>query len=421
MMLKIQGQQSAQGTVTISGSKNAALPILAASLLFKKATLRNVPDIADIRTLLEIVESLGAKVKFEKNVLTLDNSQLSLAGMKTERVGKLRASILLIAPLLYRLGAATLPYPGGCNIGKRPIDEHVDGLVKLGFSKLEALEGIAFSGCPAAGDVDFVVNLSVTATENLMTASVLRLGRTTLKLAAIEPHVRDLATFLSKGGAKVSFGFDHTVTVDGVAKLADEVDHTIVSDYIEAGTFAVLGALAGAPSIDIKNARIDDLEMFYSKMEAAGVRMERLPGDTLRVFKSDRLRAVSVQTNVFPGFPTDLQSPFCVLMSQAEGISKVQEIMFENRLNWLVELENMKGHMALLNPHQAMIFGKRDLRGATVNSWDLRAGVAMIIAGAIATGTTYVTNVQYIERGYEDIIGKMAGLGIKIEKVEQEG
>lgn len=421
MMLKISGQQSARGTVTISGSKNAALPIVAASLLFKKATLRNVPDIADIRALLEIIESLGSKVTFANNILTLDNSTLSLAGIKTDRVGKLRASILLLAPLLYRVGSVSMPYPGGCNIGKRPVDEHVNGIAKLGFTNLQPESGIAFTGKPSAGDVEFLVNFMVTATENLMTASVLRPGRTTLKLSAIEPHVRDLAAFLTKGGAKISFGFDHTITVEGITKLSDEVDHTIVSDYIEAGTFAVLGALAAAPSIDIVNARIADLEMFYSKMESMGVKLERLPNDTLRVWRSDNLRALDVQTNVFPGFPTDLQSPFCILLSQAEGISKVHEIMFEGRLNWLVELENMKGHMALLNPHQAMIFGKRQLRGATVNSWDLRAGVAMIIAGAIATGTTYITNVQYIERGYEDIIGKLAGLGIKIEKVEQEG
>ncbi len=419
MMLKIEGGQSAKGTVTVSGAKNAALPIVAASLLFKKATLRNVPDIADIRGLIEIIESLGAKVKFEKNVLALDNSVLDLAGIKTDRVGKMRASILLLAPLLYRVGRVSMPYPGGCNIGKRPVDEHVDGIAKLGFRNESPESGIAFSGKPKRGDVEVTMNFMVTATENVMAASVLRPGRTTLKLAAIEPHVRDLADFLNAGGAKMAFGHDHTIVVDGVEKLADEIDYSIIPDCIEAGTFAVLGALAGAPYLDVLHPCLDQLEMFYSKMEKAGVRLERLPGDVLRVHKAKSLRAVDFQTNIYPGFPSDLQSPFCVLLSQAEGVSKAHEIMYEGRLNWLVELENMKGHVALMNPHQALVFGKRKLRGATVNSWDLRAGVSLVIAGAIAEGTTYVTNVQYIDRGYEDIVGKLAGIGIKIERVEQ--
>lgn len=190
-------------------------------------------------------------------------------------------------------------------------------------------------------------------------------------------------------------------------------------DYIESGTFVILGALASGKYIDIRNACISGLTSFLGKCREVGVRFEDRGDDTLRVFRSEHLKAVKFQTNIFPGFPTDLQSVFCILLSQAEGVSRVQEIMFEGRLNFLVELEKMKGHPALMNPHEALIFGPTHLRGSTVSSWDLRAGVAMIIAGLVATGETYITNVEYIERGYEDIIGKIGKLGVKIENTEQ--
>lgn len=199
----------------------------------------------------------------------------------------------------------------------------------------------------------------------------------------------------------------------------EEANGTVIADYIESGTFIVMGALASEKYLDIKNARIADLHALLTKCREAGVRYEDLGNDTLRVYRSiDNLKAIRVQTNVFPGFPTDLQSPFAILLTQAEGISRLEEIVYESRLNWLIEIEKMKGHPAILNPHEALIFGKTELRGTTVSSWDLRAGVAMIIAGLIATGETYITNVEYIERGYEDIIGKIGRLGAVIEKVD---
>jgi UDP-N-acetylglucosamine 1-carboxyvinyltransferase len=183
-----------------------------------------------------------------------------------------------------------------------------------------------------------------------------------------------------------------------------------VSDYIESGTFMVIAALASKEYLDIENARIDDLYAFISKLKEAGVKVEDLGNDTLRVYRAQNLKAVDIQTNIFPGFPTDIQSPFVILMTQAQGISKVHEVLFEGRLNFLVELEKMRGHVAILNPHQALIFGKTPLKAAQVTSWDLRAGAAMVIAGMIASGTTQVTNIEYIERGYENFVEKLLSL-----------
>lgn len=357
-------------------------------------------------------------VDFTGNTLTMDMSAISLENMNRELMKKIRASILLLAPLLHRFGKVDIPFPGGCNIGKRPIDEHLNGLREIGYSSVDGDESIHLSGKLQSGERALYAGFAVTATENLIAANVLRPGHTRIHMAAIEPHVVNLVDFLRGQGADIIMNYDHTIDIVGVEKLTSVAEFSIVHDYIEAGTFVILGALASQEYIDIHHACIDGLTSFLVKCKEVGVRFEDRGGDTLRVFRSEHLKAVKFQTNVFPGFPTDLQSVFCILLSQAEGVSRVQEIMFEGRLNFLVELEKMKGHPALMNPHEALIFGPTHLRGATVSSWDLRAGVAMIIAGLVATGDTYITNVEYIERGYEDIIGKIAGLGVEIERVE---
>lgn len=417
-MLIVKGGQSVSGTVAVSGSKNAALPLIAAALLFKKSTLRNVPDISDVRTLLAIVRSVGAKVEFENNVLRIEAGEMSKDGMDVALVSKIRASILLVPAFLRAFGSVEIPYPGGCNIGKRPIDVFVNGFLEIGYRAESSDAGVALSGSPKEGDVEFSAGFAVTATESLILANVLRKGRTRIFLSAIEPHVKCLVDFLNAHGAKISIGYDHTVEIEGIEALAEEAEGTVIADYIESGTFVVLAALAAKDSVVIRNARVADLHAFLSKCKEAGVRYDVLPDDCLRVYRSvDSLKCLRVQTNVFPGFPTDLQSPFVILMTQAEGVSRIEEIVYESRLNWLVEIEKMKGHPAILNPNTALIFGKTNLRGATVSSWDLRAGVAMILAGMVATGETRITNVEYIERGYEDIIGKIRSLGAVIEKV----
>jgi UDP-N-acetylglucosamine 1-carboxyvinyltransferase len=418
-MLLVEGGQTLSGTVSISGSKNAALPLIGAALFFKKTVLRNVPDISDVHTLVAIAKSVGAKAEFRDHVLTIEAGNMDASGMDLALVKKIRASILLVPAFLRAFGSVELPYPGGCNIGKRPIDVFVNGFFHIGYSGKFSDSGVELSGLPKEGDVEFSAGFAVTATESLILANVLRKGKTKIFLSAIEPHVVCLVDFLNAHGAKIHMAYDHTIEIDGVSALAEEAEFDVISDYIESGTFVVAAALAAKDFVDIQNARIADLRAFLSKCADVGVRYEVLSNDTLRVYRSvDSLKAVRVQTNVFPGFPTDLQSPFVILLTQAEGVSKIEEIVYESRLNWLIEIEKMKGHPAILNPNAALIFGRTHLRGATVSSWDLRAGVAMILAGLIAEGETRITNVEYIERGYEDIVAKFRSLGANIQKID---
>jgi UDP-N-acetylglucosamine 1-carboxyvinyltransferase len=418
-ILSIVGGQSAAGTVRVSGAKNAALPILAAALFARRATLHNVPRIGDVLMLLRIFESYGVSVSFEGNTVELDTSDMRPESSDPGLVRKIRASILLIPALLRRFGKIELPYPGGCNLGKRPIDEHVKGLEALGYSFSETDGLLSFSGEGISSDAELSTFFSVTATENLLMAAATRPATTRIRLAAVEPHVMDTANFLRLFGARIEASYDHTFEVHGSDEIPEHVEYSIIGDYLESGFFVLLGALCARDHIDILDARTGDLASFLVKATEAGIRYEILPGDVIRVYYSrENLRAVTLQTNIFPGFPTDIQSPFSVLLTQADGISRVHEVLFEGRLNMLMELENMKGHSAVLNPHEALIFGPTRLRGTTVTSWDLRSGASMILAGLIADGETRVTNVEYIERGYENILGKLADLGIRIDRIE---
>lgn len=415
-MLKIQGGHSLSGVVTISGSKNAAAPIISAALLFDSAILHNVPRIGDVFNLLEIVKSFGVSVDFTGNDLRMQWVHPSDDGIDRDRMKKIRISILLLPSLLQKFGHAVFPFPGGCNIGKRPIGEHISGLVDLGYQLSTDNDMYHLSGTKKSGEIHLHANRMVTATENLLTASVLREGTTVIHNAAYEPHVIDLVNSLRSAGVSIETRYNHQIVVHGVASLPKQLEYTITSDYLESGTFVIIGALASAQYIDIMNARIADLDAFLERAHSIGVRTENLGNDTLRVFRSRDLVARDIQTNIFPWVPSDLQSPIAILLTQAEGISRIHEVLYEWRFTYLLELEKMKGHVALLNPHEAMVFGPTPLRAATVSSWDLRAGAAMIIAGLIAEGETRITNVEYIERGYEDIVGKLVKLGAKIEK-----
>ncbi|MDD5770121.1 MAG: UDP-N-acetylglucosamine 1-carboxyvinyltransferase [Candidatus Gracilibacteria bacterium] len=419
-MYKINNSRDLVGEVLISGSKNAALPVLAATLLVRgKIKLNNVPRIGDVMTFLEIISTIGAVYKFDGNTLYLDTSHLDISNMNLEMIKKIRASILLLSPILHYFGNISIPSPGGCSIGKRPIDAHLNGLKAIGYDYEFDGKNINITGKPLSGDVVLCAFFGVTSTENLIVANVLRNGTTTIELSAIEPHVMNLIDFLRIAGADIKIRYNHTIIINGVENLKKEVECDIVSDYIESGTFMVLASLTSKDYIDIKNARFDDLYAFIEKLRQAGIKIENLGNDTARVYRCDNLKRVDIQTNIFPGFPTDIQSPFSILMTQADGISKIHEILFEGRLNFLVELDKMRGHTAILNPHEAMIFGKTELKGATVTSWDLRAGAAMVIAGLIAEGETKVTNIEYIERGYENFVGKLKKLGAKIEVVKE--
>ncbi len=418
-MLSLHWPQDLSGSVNISGSKNAALPLIACGLFFEQFTLNNVPRIGDVFTFLEIIASLGVVVSFVGNTLKLDTTKMSMENLNTELVKKIRVGIFLFPALLKRFRTLEIPYPGGCNIGKRPIDEHIRGFEAFGYINEWTGEMLHFSGNYNTTDVRISAGFAVTATENILMIAAFRSGRTTIELGAIEPHVMNLIEFLRSLGITITVSHDHMIVIDGIKYAPKQAEATVIHDYIESGTFVILGALTAMPSIEIKNARIGDLRFFLAKCREAGVRYDlHEDTDTIIVYNSrSNLKCVNFQTNIYPGFPTDLQSPFSLLLTQAEWVSRVHEVLFEGRLNWLVEIEKMKGHIAIMNPHEALIFGKTHLKGSTVSSWDLRAGVTMILAGMIARGETTITNVEYIERGYEDILGKIAKLGGKIETV----
>ena len=258
----------------------------------------------------------------------------------------------------------------------------------------------------------------VSSTENLIVANVLRNGKTTIKNSAIEPHVMNLISFMREAWANIDIRYNHEIIITWVEKLASNLEFDIVSDYIEAWTYMVIAALVSEKYLDIKDARIEDLYTFIEKLKDAWVVVEDLWDDTLRVYRAENLKPVSFQTNIFPGFPTDLQSPFAILQSQAFWTSRIHEVLFEWRLNFLVELEKMTAKIAILNPHEAIIFWPNKLKWTTVTSWDLRAGMAMIIAGLIAEWETKVTNVEYIYRGYENFVEKLKNLWADITEEE---
>lgn len=389
--------------------------MIASTLFFETAELTNVPDILDVHLMKDILESLGSNVSFTNNVFSVDNSRISLANIRQELFKKARATYYLIPPLLARFWEVSLMYPGGCSIGKRPIDGIVKWLEKLGYHSSQIDETLSFSG--ESTDKETTVNayFSVGSTIVLLLAALQRTEVTRIELAAFEPHVRNLIDVLRNAGANIGLRFDHTIVVKPT-KLQSHLSGTVIGDYIVSGTFAIIGALTAREYIDIQNARVEDLSAFLFTLEKMGIRFEKKDNDILRVFRATALQGTNIQTNIFPGFPTDLQSPTAICMSQANWESHIHEVLFEGRLNWLVELEKMRGKAAITNPHEAIIFWKTDLRGAKVSSWDLRSGAAMLIAWMIAEWTTELDNVSHIERGYENFVERLQGIGAKIKK-----
>jgi len=419
-MLEINWGKKLSGEVIISGSKNATLPILWASLLVNwKITLKNVPKIGDVLTFLEIIEELWAKVNFRDNwVLELDTKNLDINNLNLEKIKKIRASILLLSPILFFFKKIKIPFPGGCSIWARPIDSHLNWLKAIWYDYKFDWKDIELNWELKSGNIILNWGFWVTSTENLIVANVLRKGQTIIKNSAIEPHVMNLIDFLRKAWADIKIRYDHTIVISWVEKLNDNFEFEVVSDYIESGTFAIIWALASKEYIDIKNARIEDLYSFLEKLKEAWVKFKNLWNDVLRVYKVDNLKATNIQTNIFPAFPTDLQSPFVVLQTQAQGISKVHEVLFEWRLNWLVELETMGATLTILNPHQAQIVWPTKFKAwKIVTSWDLRAGASMVIAALITEWITKVEKVEYIFRGYENFVEKLQALGAEIKEI----
>ena len=411
----IQGGEALKGEVRIGGSKNAVLPILAASLLSTApVTLHNVPDISDVHTFLEIMETLGVKTAYKDGTVTIDTAGLKQAAIESGRVKHMRSSILLLGPLLGRFGEVQLAFPGGCVLGKRSVHAHLYALEALGAETVESTEDLHMktSGLKAAKFI--MAEASVTATSNALMAAVMADGVSEIRWAAMEPHVQDVCHFLVALGAKIEGIGTHTLTVHGGQALGGS-EYTVTPDYIEAGTYALAGILTNGEII-IKNAPVGHLDSFWQKLEEVGANFT-LGENEVQIHKHNGLHAVEkLQTAVFPGFPTDLQAPFVVLLTQCEGESKVYETLFEGRLNYLSELEKMGAEAQILNPHQAVIKGSTPLRAAEIVSCDIRAGAGMVLAALIAKGETVISGINYIDRGYERLEEKLRSLGAKIER-----
>ena len=458
----IKGGKKLSGTVQVSGSKNAALPLLAASLVVEGVTtLHNVPRIADVENFLEVFTALGVGVQWQSDVLQIDATCINDTDLfAVEALPKMRASLLLLTPLLYRLGHVQMPFAGGCTLGARSANVHLEGLVALGAEVIEsdmALHLKLPKGRFVGGRV-VLSEASVTATENAIVAAAVADGSSEIRMAAAEPHVQNLCDFFTKnskyrhlevsderseserslvdkGDFSDSFVPQSLRTGSGqahqngdfVAGIGShflqitggfeekEAEMTVVGDYLEAGTFILAGVLTDS-QITVKGVPEQHLDSFLQKLAETGARFT-IDGDEITTLSRDReLTATNIQTGIFPKFATDLHPQFAVLLTQCAGTSKVFETMFERKFAYLFELEKLGANVELLNPHQFLIKGPALLQGNVVASQDIRAGAAVLLAALVAEGESEVTNIHYIERGYQDLEEKLTSLGASIER-----
>ena len=412
----IEGGHKLSGTTYVSGSKNASLPILAASILNPKTSLYNVPEIHDTETTIKILKILGCKTKKHKNKLIIDNSQIQETQIPDKLMRELRSSVILAGALITRFKKAVFSYPGGCDIGARPIDLHLSGFRKLGIN---VVEEAGYIKCTADKIIGADINLdfpSVGATENIMLASVMAEGETTINNAALEPEIVDLQKFLNKMGAKVQGAGTSIIKIKGVNKLK-EASHNIMPDRIEAGTLLVATAITGG-DIQLKQACADHIIPVIHKLEEMGCKIN-IKRDIIELLAPKKLKAIDIKTMPYPGFPTDMQSVMGAICVVAKGTSVIIENIFENRYKYTNELKRM-GAKITLEGKTAIIKGTKKLVGAEVNATDLRGGAALVLAGLVAKGKTTVNNIEYILRGYEDLGGKLNMLGAKITKVGEK-
>ena len=417
---EIHGGNPLSGTVTISGAKNAAVAILPAALLVQgKCRIENVPDISDVRILLDILGGMGAKIeKPEPNVVIIDCADVTCTCPDENLVKKMRASYYLMGALLGRFGKSHVALPGGCNFASRPIDQHIKGFICLGADVEETEEYVAMTPGEDGlhGSRISLDMASVGATANLMIAAVLLPGQTVIENAAKEPHIVDLANFLNTMGARIYGAGTDTVKVRGVSALKGGT-YAIIPDQIEAGTYLAAVAAAGG-NVLVQNVIPKHLECITTKLQEMGCRVINYD-DAVRIKKTSRLRRATVKTRPYPGFPTDMQAQICVCMSLASGVSRLTESVYETRFfGYCSELESMGANIRI-EGKTANVVGVEQLYGAEVTANDLRAGAALVIAGLAANGTTYVKNIHYVERGYENIIEKLSALGADIKRIEE--
>ena len=420
--LKIFGQGKLRGNIKISGAKNSALVLLAASLLTKeKIILENIPCLTDIEKMKNLLNNFGVNLINTNNQLEIDSSNISIKKeLPYELVNGLRASFFCIGALLTKFGEAKIPLPGGCNIGERPIDEHINGLKSLG-AEIIIEEGIVKAKIKGNKRKLYGTHIklkcpSVGATETLIMAASLAKGRTVIENAAREPEIQDLCHMLNKMGAKVYDSGKEKVIIDGVSKLNGCI-HKVIPDRIEAGTF-LIAAAATSSSIEISPIIPNHLEAVINKLKESGSKII-IKGNSIRI-KGQKIKAVDINTAPFPGFPTDLQAPFTALMTIANGESKITETIFENRMNH-IHLLNKMGACIKLDQDTAHIKGVKTLNGMDLVASDLRSSAALIIAAIIAKSTSRIYGLEHLDRGYENFESKLSKLGVKVKREQVEG
>ncbi len=415
----INGQQKLHGHIPISGAKNSALKLLAASVLAKgKTVLNNVPDIIDIAKMENILIHLGAKVNKDISQISIDTSCINTTLLNSEFTKKIRASIVLVGPMLSRFGEVTIFQPGGCLIGVRSIDDHIDLFKQFGVEVIEDGDKYIFKGKPKSGEIT-LCKMSVTATENAIMASVLSPGRTIIRVAAAEPEISDLANYLNKMGADIKGAGTHDIEINGVKELIP-TDFTIMQDRIEAATY-IMAAIATNSEVEIGPFIPEHLSIVMSKLQKSGAKFcfkQKEGQNFITTMRHEDLKPVDIDTRTYPGFPTDLQSVYAVLMSQAKGKTRIFETLFESRFGYIEELKRMDANINIISPHIIEIIGKTFFKGEIIDAYDIRGGSALVLAGLLAKGETIINHAEMIERGYENMVEKLFNSGAHIKRME---
>lgn len=414
----LAGKRLLKGNIPVYGAKNHALKAMAAAALIDGTShFVNVPGISDVDSMARILEGLGAFVSRNGTELSVNAKGISETVMNQELAKSMRASVVLIGPLLARLGSVTFPHPGGDVIGERPIDLFISGFEKLGAEFTATNDTYTLSAPQGlhGGEIFFRV-VSVTATETLMMAATLAKGPVTLKNCAMEPEVIALGEFLKSCGAKIEGLGTTTIAIEPSVMHEPQAAHAIIPDRMEAATFLALGALA-ADELVITGAEPAHLDAVFDRLSAMGVSYTVEP-QAITVRGAEFLHPTRVRTHEYPGFPTDAQAPFAVLMTQAEGESTVRETIFDGRLNYATELVSMGAHIEVINPHRATVKGKTPLKARAIQSPDIRAGLAYILAAVVADGQSTVGNAHHIDRGYADIEKRLAAVGLDIRRAQ---
>lgn len=415
--LIIQGGTPLEGRIRVSSAKNAVLPIIAATLLASTpSTLLEIPDLEDVHTICDVIASLGVKVTKDGENITFDASTISAVEAPYDLVRRMRASFLVMGPLLARKGEARIALPGGCAIGSRPIDLHLKAFEALGatitmgedFVEAKAPEGLK-------GNLIYLDFPSVGATENVIMAATFAEGKTIIENAAEEPEIVDLATFLNSMGANIRGAGTDVIRIEGVKELKGAV-HTVIPDRIEAGTYLIAAAMAGG-NVYVENALSEHLKPVVAKLKEAGVTVEE-DIDGIRVISDGNLKATDIKTLPYPGFPTDMQAQFMAMTTIAKGESTVMETVFENRFMHVGELQKM-GASIEVDDRKAFVTGVDQLVGAEVEATDLRCGAALVCAGLAAKGVTKVGQLTHIDRGYDNLVTKLKGIGANIVRVDE--